>query len=267
MADISSPRNALVRQVRALASERREREARGQAVLEGVRLAEEALAAGLPLSFFFYTEGLLARERGQRLVERLVAAGVQGFRVTQEVLQRAADTETPQGVLAVFSIPRHQPADLAAGLILVADGIQDPGNLGTLVRAAEALGARGLVVAGNAADPWSPKVVRSSMGSLFRIPVVTARETGAVLAELSRRGFRVVVADLEGALLPWELDWSDSLALVVGSEAAGPSAAARAAAGQRVRIPMVGPTESLNAGVAGSLLLYEALRQRMQGRG
>lgn len=262
MARISSPRNALVRLVRALNTDRREREARGEAVIEGIRLTEEALAAGLTLSFFFYTAGLLEKERGRRLVERLAAAGVQGFEVTEEVLERVADTETPQGILAVCAIPRHRPEALPPGLVVVADGIQDPGNLGTLVRGTEALGGAGVAVGGQTVDPWSPKVIRASMGSLFRLPVVTAKATGPLLEALASRGFRVVTADPGGRRLPWEVDWSGPVALVIGSEAAGPSPAARALAAETVRIPMVGPTESLNAGVAGSLLLYEALRQR-----
>lgn len=262
--EIRSPNNPLIRQGRLLREKRREREQSGLALLEGVRLAEDALRTGLPLVHFFYSADLLERERGARLLDRLQAAGVPGYRVPPALLQAVADTEAPQGIVAVFRAPRADLADLPAGLLVVCDGLQDPGNLGTLARAGEALGAAGLVAGAGTADPFSPKCVRAAMGSLFRLPVAVAPDTAAALHFLAGRGFRVVVADAGGDRLPWQVDWSGPVALVIGNEGAGPSPGARAAAATLVRIPMPGAAESLNAAVAGSLLLYEALRQRLQ---
>lgn len=267
MADITSPQNPLIKQARLLLAKRREREKAGLAVLEGVRLAEDAVAAGIPIPHYFYTEELLARERGARLAERLAAAGARGYRVPPGLLQEVADTETPQGIVAVFRLPRTRLADLPPGLVVVCDGLQDPGNLGTLARACEALGGAGLVAAAGTVDPYSPKCVRAAMGSLFRLPVARAPAAAAALQELQQRGFRTVVADAGGDRLPWEVDWRGPVALVVGNEGAGPGADTLALAGAVVRIPMPGLAESLNAGVAGSLLLYEALRQRQGAPG
>lgn len=264
--EITSPRNALVRLARDLGESRREREIQGLSVLEGVRLAEEAWEAGLKVEWFFYTEELLAKERGYRAAALLAARGGRGFLVTAAAMARAAPTETPQGLLAAFRPPDWTLDDFAAGLVLVADGLQDPGNLGTLVRAAEAMGATGVCQV-DGVDPWGPKVVRGAMGSLFRLPVVRGKGTAEVLERLQRRGFRILVAEQEGGVPPWQLDLTGAVALVVGNEGAGPSESARRLAAARVSVPMAGHTESLNAAVAASLLAYEALRQRAQAGG
>lgn len=263
MPEITSPQNPLIKQARLLLEKRREREKTGLAVLAGVRLAEDALQAGIPLAHFFYTADLAAKARGAQVLERLRAAGTRGYEVTPNLLASVSGTETPQGIAAVFRLPEAALAGLPPGLVVVCDGLKDPGNLGTLARAAEALGAAGLVAAAGTVDPFSPKCVRAAMGSLFRLPVARADAVAAALHTLQERGFRTVVADARGDRLPWQVDWQGPVALVIGNEGAGPSAGALAAAAAVVRIPMPGPAESLNAGVAGSLLLYEALRQRL----
>lgn len=258
---IASPHNPHVRLLRSLAEKRREREERGLAVLEGLRLAEEAAAARLAVPFFLYTAEFAADARGKAVVEALAAGGARPLLATPVALARAASTETPQGIVAAFRIPQASLENLPTGLVLCCDGLQDPGNLGTLARTAAALGAVGLVCTDGTTDPWSPKAVRAAMGATFRLPVVQAA-AGPALAHLAGRGFQVVLAEATGDQLPWEVNWRQPTVLVVGSEAAGPSAAARAAATATVRIPMPGWAESLNAAVAGALLLYEALRQR-----
>lgn len=256
---ITSIRNPFVQRARLLLSDRKEREQQNLAVVEGVRLAEEVVESGLPLAFWLATPDLAEKERGARVLAELARRGVEGALISREVFDRAADTQHPQGLFLAFA-PRHRTlADLVPGLVVLADGLTDPGNLGTLIRTADALGAAGLVTAAGGVDPYSPKVVRSAMGSLFRLPVVKNVASDAALAAWPAQ---VVVAEADGAALPWEVDFRKPTVLVVGSEAHGPSAAARQAASVRVRIPMPGGAESLNATVAASLLLYEALRQR-----
>lgn len=256
-----SPRNTLVQQVRQLARQRKVREESGLAVLEGIRLAEEAVAAGLALEYVLYSDQLVARPRGAALLEALRATGVPLHLVEQQTLERAADTQTPQGIVAVFRPRTAGLESLPAGLVVLLDNVQDPGNVGTVVRSLEALGGSGLVVAGGV-DPYNPKVVRSAMGSLFRLPVVKA-ESAAALDRLKATGRRIYVADAGGELTPWQVDLTGVVLLVVGNEGAGPSPEARQRADGVLSIPMPGPTESLNAGVAASLLIYEAARQRL----
>ncbi|HEY3364708.1 MAG TPA: RNA methyltransferase [Symbiobacteriaceae bacterium] len=261
MTDLLSPKNPLVQQARLLARDRKVRDESGLAVLEGVRLAEEALRAGLALAYALYTPELAGRDRGAALIQGLRAAGVPLHAVSTETLDRAADTRTPQGILAVFRIPRRSQSEIGSGLVVLLDGVQDPGNVGTVIRTLEALGGAGVLVGGGA-DPYSPKVVRGAMGSLFRLPVVTG-ETEPLLRELKAGGRRVYVADAGGELRPWTADLAGDVAVVIGNEGAGPSSAARWLADGVISIPMPGDVESLNAGVAASLLIYEALRQKV----
>lgn len=267
---IESARNPVLKLVRSLISSRRRRQELGLSVLEGVRLAREAVDAGLGVEVVLCADSLAAEERGRAVLRALAATGARTVRVPDALLERLADTVTPQGLLAAFRIPRARLEDLSlapapgapAAPLLVADGLQDPGNLGTLLRSAHAFGSAGAVVTGAAADPWAPKVVRAAMGSLFRLPVAVEPDNGAVADWLRRHGVRVLTADPRGALLPWEVDWTGPVAVVIGSEARGPSPELDRLAAVRVRIPMPGGTESLNAAIAGSLLLYEALRRR-----
>lgn len=258
--ELLSPRNPLVQGARLLARDRKEREQRGAAVLEGIRLAEEAVAAGVTLAYALYSPELGAKERGAALLAALAERRVPLHPVSAETLTRVADTQTPQGILAIFQPRLWRIEEIGPGLVVVLDNLQDPGNLGTIIRSLEALGGAGLVMAGGA-DPFNPKVIRSAMGSLFRLPLVKL-EIGLALTALREQGRPVYVADAGGELLPWTADLRASSVLVIGNEGNGPSETARQLADGIISIPMPGPTESLNAGVAASLLIYEALRQR-----
>lgn len=260
MTEALGPKNALVQQARAVARDRREREATGLAHLEGIRLAEEALAAGVPIEYLLYAADLTERPRGRSLLEAIRQRGIRAYEVTPSALERAADTQSPQGIVGLFRPHPRTLDDLGPGLVVVLDNLQDPGNLGTLLRSLEALGGGGAVVAGGV-DPYNPKVVRGAMGSLFRLPVVKL-ELAEALDGLKNQGRRLYVADAGGDLLPWQADLTQGAALVIGNEGAGPSDLACDRADGVVSIPMEGPTESLNAGVAASLLIYEAMRQR-----
>lgn len=263
MTEALSPRNPLVQNARLLARDRKQREASGLAVLEGVRLAEEACATGVPVQYALYADTLSERDRGAALLERLRQAGVPLHYVAPDTLARVADTESPQGIVAVFRPRRWALEDLGPGLVVLLDNLQDPGNLGTVIRSAEAFGGAGVVVSGGV-DPYNPKVIRGAMGSLFRLPIVKAT-TEAALQALRRGGRRVYVADAGGDLMPWTAQLGAGAVLVIGNEGAGPSPIVRALADGVISIPMPGPTESLNAGVAASLLVYEAMRQGMAG--
>lgn len=255
-----SPKNALVQQARLLARDRKERTEQGLAVLEGIRLAEEALATGIAIEYVLYSSHLTERERGAELLAGLEQAGVRCYLCSQEALERAADTQTPQGIVVVFRPRERSWGELGPGLVVVLDNLQDPGNLGTVIRTLEALGGGGAVVAGGV-DPFNPKVVRGAMGSLFRLPVLKS-EIGPALAALKQAGRRIYVADAGGELAPWQADLRERAVVVIGNEGAGPSETAHSFADGIIAVPMEGPTESLNAGVAASLLIYEAKRQR-----
>jgi TrmH family RNA methyltransferase len=263
---ITSVKNGVIQRFHTLVKDRKERRAQGLAVLEGIRLTEEALQSGVELVQVLVCPSRLSGERAEQLVAALAAAGVPIADVAEAPMDKATDTVTPQGVAALFRPRVWGLADLLArreqGSVVALDGLGDPGNLGTIVRTAEALGAAGLLLGPGTVDPYSPKVVRAAMGSLFRLPLVQVADLAAALAELRAAGLRAYAAEAAGSQASWAADLAAPGVLVIGNEAHGVSPATLAACDGRVRVPMPGPAESLNAAMAAGLLLYEALRQR-----
>lgn len=257
-ATITSAANPKVRYARRLARRSfRARERR--VVLEGARLVAEAAAAGAAFDFALFTPDWAASPDGERLLDSLTARGIAAVSVTDAVLQAAADTVTPQGVLAVAAAPDVPWPERVAAL-LVLDGLGDPGNVGTVLRTALAAGADGVLLAPGTADATNAKVLRAGAGAQFRLPVRAAR-WAEIEATAARHALSVWVADAAGEEAYDRVDWTAGHALVIGAEASGPSAAARQL-GRTVRIPMPGPAESLNAAVAAAVLLFEGARQR-----
>ena len=252
---ITSVHNPLVQRIKGLQANRRDREREGRFVIEGVRLLEEASAAHIRLELVLHERDLDSRAlRALDLAER---AGARPVPVTPAVLRACSETESPAGLLAIAERPAWvAPASPTAALIL--DGISDPGNVGTLLRTAVAAGLDAVYLAPGTADVYNPKVVRSGMGAHFRVPTLPL-DWGALPPELAR--LRLFVADVDQGQPYDSVNWREPVGLIVGAEAAGPSEAARAAAAP-VHIPMPGGAESLNAAVAGSILVFELVRQR-----
>jgi len=253
---IISPQNPKLKLVRSLMGRpKARREARGF-VVEGVRLVEEALAAGWPIQFVLHAPGL--SERGQALARRLAARGVAVEQVSDALLHSISETETSQGILAVLEYSLL-PVLPSLDFVLIADQIRDPGNLGTLLRTAAAAGVQAVLLPPETTDPFAPKVLRAGMGAHFRLPILqmTWEEIRGLLS-----GLDIYLAEMEGAISCWQADFKPPLALIVGGEAEGASPAARAFSTRTVFIPMIGSSESLNAGTAGSILLFEVVRQR-----
>jgi len=243
---------------------RRGRERRGLALAEGVRLVEEALAAELPLRGAAISPALEATTRGRALKTALERRAVRIEPVSESELAALADTEHPQGVVAVVEPRRWSMADIrvAPGRpVLVLDGVQDPGNVGTILRSALGLGAAGVVALKGTAELTSPKVVRGSMGALFRLPAVTG-EVDTLLAWADERDLDIWVAAADGE--PIEPGAARghpaAVGLVLGNEGAGVSPPLQKLAKRRVAIPLVPGAESLNAAIAAAILLREVAR-------
>lgn len=200
-----------------------------------------------------------------RALDVLDEAGAQIARVSADVLHAASPVRAPSGVVALARRPRHELDDVLApppALVAVALDVQDPGNVGALVRTAEAAGATGLIAAGASADPFGWKALRASMGSAFRLPIVRAVDADTALRALKAAGVIVVVLEPRGGVAPDSVDLARPTALVLGGEGAGVPASVLAAADARLRLPMRPPVESLNVAVAGALALYAAAAQR-----
>lgn len=261
---ITSTKNPLVRRLRDLA-DRPAREQEGRMVVEGVRLVAEVLDARVPVELLLYDPAEGTRDaRLAALVSKASAAGARLIEAEPHVIAAASQVDTPQGVLAVVEIPKPELSAILGRpdlLLVVADRIQDPGNLGTIIRVADAAGATGVVATRGTVDPYNPKAVRASMGSLFHVPVVVA-EREDLMRNLKDRGIRILVADQRGAVDYTAASYDPPLAVVFGGEAEGAHPQWKEAAVTSVRIPLYGRAESLNVAIATALLLYEARRTR-----
>src|SRR3954466_715352 len=233
----------------------------GLAAIESVRTIEEAIRSGLKFRALFLSES--GKSRAERLLPQ-VGAQVETLLLPDSIFTSAVDTESPQGVAALVKLKSHALEDLfrtAAPLIVIAAGVQDPGNLGTLIRSAEAFGASGLIVTEGSVSPLNSKAVRASAGSLFRLPVVHAK-TKDLLPILAEHGIRLLgTTSHKGAPLP-DADLKGAVAICIGNEGAGLPKELLAKVDSNVVIPHSDKVESLNAGIAASIILYEAARQR-----
>lgn len=286
MPDIVSPDNPRIKALRRLLR-RRGREEAGLALAEGVRLVGEALEAGVARDIYYAPSALAGGHIGRTVLERASrlagtpGSGVRVFSVTEAVLAASTDTETPQGIVATVQVPVCELEELAGAwrevgggardgarggapsLVVILDRLQDPGNVGTIMRAAEAAAAGALVALGGTVDFLNPKVLRSAMGATFRLPLARSdKDATTVVRLLSEAGLTVVAAAPRASVACHEADLSRPVAVVVGNEGAGLSEDWERAADLLVSIPMPGRAESLNVAVATGILLYEVIRQR-----
>lgn len=255
---ITALTNPKFKLVHALQTQRKTRFAENAFVIEGVRLVEEAVRAQAEFRLVFFTEDL--EMRGQELVQTLAQQNVEVCQVTPAVMNAATDTQTPAGLLAVVALSKIAPAITPVPWALVLDGLADPGNLGTILRTANAAGVPAVFLAPGTVDAYSPKVVRGAMGAHFHLPMrpVTWDTLPQYIGHLT-----TWLADM-GVGQPYhQVDWRAPSALIVSAEATGPSLAAQRFTTQRVHIPMPGRAESLNAAVAAGILLFEVARQRL----
>jgi TrmH family RNA methyltransferase len=260
---ITSTQNPKIRWVRSLQARGRVRREEGVFVVEGVRLVEEALQAGWTARLVLHSSEVSAR--GAAVVEGFTERGVPVEQVTEIVLRAASETQSPQGILAVLEMQRR-PMPEGLDFVLVADGVRDPGNLGAILRTAAAAGVQAVLLPPGVVDAYAPKVVRAAMGAHFRLTAtqMSWEEIKAMLQPIDRPALRVYLADAsEGQ--PYTLaDLRQPVALVVGGEAGGAGTEAFRLAEARLHIPMPGGIESLNAGAAAAILLFEVVRQRTQ---
>lgn len=268
--------NEKIKHVAALQQRGKQRLEESLFVVEGGRLFWEAPDS--LIREIYVTERFLERVKGgcgtrscsascekgldAKIWEKLSRTGFET--VSEQAFQKMSDTKTPQGILAVLAQQKYEREELlgASPLLLLLEDIQDPGNLGTILRTAEGAGASGVILSPGCADIYQPKTVRSTMGSLFRVPFYQSMELYREITFLQGRGVRVYAAYLEGAERYDAVSYVGGSAFLIGNEGNGLNRETAMAADGKVRIPMAGKLESLNAGVSAALLLYEAARQR-----
>ena len=256
---VAGRHNALIKEVRR-AFARGELTAKGECAVEGVRIVEEAIRSGLHLRAVLFSES--GQARAGRLLPQL-AAQVETLLLPDKLFTGVVPSDTPQGVAALVRMKSYAVEDLLGpgGPVVAVAGVQDPGNLGTILRSAEAFGAAGVLLGENTVSAYNSKVVRASAGSIFRIPLLK-QEFRTALPALRERGLRLLATSShKGTPLP-ETELTLPLVLLVGSEGAGLGREIMAQVDEVVAIPHSPKVESLNAGVAASIVLYEAARQR-----
>jgi len=261
---IRSAQHPAVKEARRLEADAGARRKEGRAVAWGRHLAIEALAAGIPIERAFLAPGVEDDAEGERLAAAIARAAVPALRVAKALLDGIAAGAGDQGIVLVLRRPSMTLDNLLARrptLLLLAHGVQDPGNLGSMIRSARALGADAMGVLEGSADPWSSRALRAAMGAAFHLPIVEA-ESGPLLAALRRAGLRVVAAASAATTAPAGADLRGPVALLLGREGAGLPPSLLDAADATVGIPMQPEVDSLNVHAAAAILLYEARRQR-----
>lgn len=256
---ISSLQNPLVKGWRALNKSRAERMQAGLFLAEGDHLAGEALKEGKALAL------LLAAECQEKYTHLLRAAqGLPVYLLSEHVMRAICDAKTPQGAAALCAYPRED-APLSGDWLVALDGVQDPGNVGTLLRTMDAAGFHGMLLDEKTADPYGPKALRASMGAVFRVPAARCGDLPGRLAQLAAQGYDILAGDLKGEPFYRRPPTKAKACIVIGNEGAGISPAVLETATRRVKLPMAGGAESLNAAVAGSIMMYDLLRERLNG--
>lgn len=260
MRRVSSRQNARVKELRRLFHEASPSE-KGEVAIEGVHLVEEAIRSGLRLEMVYCSESV--QERTQKLLPQL-SSHTEVLLLSDENFASAVPSEAPQGIAALVRVKTFAIGDAflpGPALVVISAGLQDPGNLGTIARSAEAFGATGILLGERTVSQWNWKALRASAGSIFRVPMVKV-ELAAVLREVKSRGVRILATSSHKGTVVSQVNLRVPVALLVGNEGAGLPKDVSAQADEIVAIPHSLRVESLNAGIAASIILYEAARQR-----
>ncbi|MFH0801315.1 MAG: RNA methyltransferase [bacterium] len=261
---IKSRSNQKIQYARSL-WEKDTREREGLLLLEGIRLLEDACSCGVLIETVFYSPEIMKNPRGARLLESLLEKSPEVYEIPEELILFLSHTKTSQGLSAIVKKPHYDLKSSMSGpssLLLVLDEISDPGNLGTIIRTAAGAGADGIFLLPGCVEPWNDKAVRASMGAIFRLPVVEIKEPDELFSELALRKILIIAANTQAEKVYFEENLRLPMAFLIGNEARGLSPEILRRAGASVSIPLSGGVESLNASVAASLLLFEAVRQR-----
>lgn len=265
---ITSASNKKVRNVMLLSAKSKERKKQKLFVAEGVKMFLEA--PDERIREVYISEELLKDQESFLAVSNKIAAILQRKcalveTVKKDVFQKMCDTKTPQGILCLVEMPKYGLERLLyeeEGLYLILEDIQDPGNLGTMIRAGEGAGITGVVMSSHTVDVYNPKTIRATMGSIYRVPVVYEENLDMTIQAMKRKGIRIYAAHLKGENAYDKEDYQQATAFLIGNEGKGLSRPIADLADSYVKIPMLGQVESLNAAIAATLFIYEAARQR-----
>lgn len=254
---ITSKDNQLVKYIKSL-SQKKYRDINHEYIVEGLKMVKEAIENNEPIQTLIICEELIQKSEIIALKELL---SDKTEYVSKPVFETITDTKTPQGVLAVIKEKSENNLEYS-NIIFALDDLQDPGNLGTIIRTLDSAGYKDLILSKDTADPYNPKVVRSTMGAIFRLQLHKNLDFIKELQDLKSKGYKIVVTALDTEKYYYDLNFKEKLVIIIGNESKGVSSEVQKLADKKIKIPMLGKTESLNAAVATSIIAYEGVRQK-----
>lgn len=258
MSEIKSSKNSLIKEIKSL-YRKKERKKLGLFLVEGIKIVEEMVDKKYSFKKIVYTDSIFSTQDGKEIMSKIWDSK-NLVKVTEKVFKEISDTENPQGILGVANIPVYEIKNLNldnVNLLLYLDGVQDPGNMGTIIRTADAFDIDGIIMAEGCVDPYNPKVARATMGSIFRVPLYFTDDGIAEIKRLKAKDMKLYSSSLIGSVDIDELDFKRSI-VAIGNESNGISSEIHNLSDKLIKIPMLGESESLNAGVAASIIMYQS---------
>lgn len=256
---ISSKDNEIIKNIRKL-KEKKYRDLENSYVIEGIKLVKEAINEGVNIKQIVMCEDFTDNEIDKDTLYEIAKHNL--VYVTKNLFDTITDVKTPQGIIAVVEKRNSSEVDYSQDIIIALDGVQDPGNLGTIIRTADSANLNQIIISKDSADPYNPKVVRSTMGAIFRVNVIEAEDLKEELKKAQENKFKIMITALDTKKSIYKADFNKKI-IVIGNEANGVSKEVQTMADEKVIIPMLGKTESLNASVAASIMIYEYVRRKI----
>jgi len=262
---ITSSSNPIIKEIKSL-YKKRDRWIKKSFFIEGVRIVDECVKSNANIAYIVYSDMLFDTNGGEELFNCLSQKNWKLIYVSDKLFKEISDTEKPQGILAVvnFNLQGIDNILKEENFLVLLDRVQDPGNMGTIIRTADAFGSNGVIVTEGCVDVFNPKTIRSTMGSIFHVPLLYYKSSSEAIKDLKSRGIKVITTSLNAEKYCFDVDYKKSFALIIGNEASGVSEEVLADSDLLIKIPMLGKAESLNAAVASSVIMYEVLRQRLK---
>ena len=258
---ISSKDNEIIKNIRKL-KEKKYRDLENAYIIEGIKLVKEAIAEKAKIKQIVMCENFADnQEIGKETLYEIAKYNL--IYVTEKVFGLITEVKTPQGIIAVIEKNKTNKIDYSQDIIIALDDLQDPGNLGTILRTADSANLNQIILSKNSADPYNPKVVRSTMGGIFRVNIIEVDKLEETLKEIQKNKFKIMVTSLDTNNSIYDVDYNKKV-IVIGNEANGVSKEVQAMADEKVKIPMLGKTESLNAAVAAGIMIYEYVRRKVE---
>ncbi len=263
---ITSSSNSIIKEIKSL-HRKKDRWIKKAFFVEGIRAVEESILSNARIAYIVYSDMLFHIKGGEQLFNRIDQNTYKLNYISDKLFNEVSDTEAPQGILAVVEYDLKNINDILkkkGNFLILLDKVQDPGNMGTIIRTADAFGSNGVIVTEGCVDIFNPKTIRSTMGSVFHIPLLYYKSASDAIKDLKEKGIRIITTSLDAKEYCFDVELKSDFALIIGNEASGVSEEVVDESDLLIKIPMPGNAESLNAAIASSVIMYEVLRQRQK---